>query len=229
MLPVIDCIARGIDHSLPNLWWIWWWLRHLPLPTLRYLQSHGWTRSASDLPTFFWNGAKKWSSNTPDRTDFHIQYLYIYIIYLSIYIHMNIIYIYIIFLFSYRTQIFCSLHSQHCFTASHNNSNWLFHPPQSCGTMGPLSPVGPGFMDFKPPKRRGAMGRVAGRAGSDTVDVSATGPSGVSGRSGVDPSGPPGMSSLLAASVTSASSENDEQNGSSSVIKKILYSKVAKR
>ena len=91
--------------------------------------------------------------------------------------------------------------------------------------MGPLSPVGPGFMDFKPPKRRGAMGRVAGRAGSDTVDVSATGPSGVSGRSGVDPSGPPGVSSLLAASVTSASSENDEmQNGSSSVIKRILKS-----
>lgn len=79
-------------------------------------------------------------------------------------------------------------------------------------------------MGFKPPKRRGAMGRVAGRAtGADTVDSSATsGFSGVSARSGVDPSLPSGASSLLAgASVTSVSSQmdNDMQNG------KLLFDK----
>lgn len=94
--------------------------------------------------------------------------------------------------------------------------------------MGPLSPLDPGFMGFKPPKRRGAMGRVAGRAtGADTVDSSATsGFSGVSARSGVDPSLPSGASSLLAgASVTSVSSQmgnDDMQNGKLLFDKKIF-------
>ena len=126
MLPVVDCIARGIDDSLPNLWWIWGWLRHLPFPTLRDLQSHGWTRSARDLPMlFFWSDAKREvpSSNTQNRSSTWSMFLYLHT-YES---YQYKIYRYDI-MYPYRTQIFCSLHSRHCFTASIHKKQKLPFP-----------------------------------------------------------------------------------------------------